>query len=145
MSAQRDEMRMAVDREDWDEVRRMLTQSSGSLRVLLSGLHHPDKTALARVLHGFRIAAQVLAPERLLDLLRRLMWLLNEESGNNCPAAALAIAEIATVAPDAVAPHLPVLRVYANDPSSRMRDCITQALARIDAITPTSASEAADA
>jgi len=60
------------------------------------------------------------------------MWMLNEESGNNCPNAALALAAIAEVDPEAVRPHLPVLRLYAADPSSRMRTIIQRALAEIE-------------
>ncbi len=61
--------------------------------------------------------AETIEEERILDVVRSLMWILNEVSGNNCPNAALALSHIAQINPQAVLLHVPVLEIYADDPS----------------------------
>jgi len=116
-----DEFDKMIDRADWPGVGQILIDHPGYTRHLVSRLHHPGKEKQRRTLEAFQIAAKVLDRERTLDLLRRLMWMLNEESGNFCPQASLAVGHIAQVDPEAVKPHLPSLQVYAEDPSELMR------------------------
>jgi len=127
----KDEIEQSIYSKDYDTLRRILRESPGKVRILVSRLNTTDQIKLEAVLTAFQIAAMVLNEEKLLDLVRRLMWMLNEESGNNCPAAALALGHIAQVRLDAVRPHLPVLRLYAEDPSPMMSATVSRALAMI--------------
>jgi hypothetical protein len=121
-----------VHHSDFDGLKLLLEKSPGKSRKLLSLLHETNQSALDNVLKSFEIVAKVFEREKLLDLLRRLMWMLNEESGNNCPNAALAIAHISLVDRDAVMPHVPVLRVYADDPSEQMREPVRKSISIIE-------------
>lgn len=121
----------AVYSNKQETVRNVLLEHPGRVRYLIAGLNETDPDRLEAVLTAFVTAAKALDRERLLELVRKLMWQLNEESGNNCPDAARAIARIALVDREAVMPHIPVLQLYAQDPSQRMRRCVSDALATI--------------
>ncbi len=121
----------AVYMGDQETIHRVLSAHPGRVRYLIAGLNETDPDRLEAVLAAFVTAAGTLERERRLELVRKLMWQLNEESGNNCPDAALAIARIALVDREAVMPHIPVLQLYAQDPSQRMRRSVSSALASI--------------
>ncbi|MFC2170558.1 hypothetical protein ACFLQJ_01105 [Calditrichota bacterium] len=110
-----------IDNGNWTELAALLDDKPGQVRRLISRLHTTSESKLAATLDGFQIVARIFERERLLDLCRRLMWMLNEESANFCPNAALALGHIATVDVSVVEPHLPVLKIYADDPSEMMR------------------------
>ena len=131
MSELKKQVLSALEGVNKDELANLLRDHPGSVRFLVNGLHTSDEDRLDRVLDGFRTAADVLDEEKRLDLARRLMWLLNEESGNNCPNAALALAAMAEIHPDSIKPHLPVLRVYADDPSDYLSTACRKAVAII--------------
>ncbi len=118
--------------KDWDGIGAILDERPGAVRHLVSRLTLPDGELLDTTLMSFQVVAKVFDKERTLDLLRRLMWMLNEESGNNCPNAALAIAHIAQVHPDWVAPHVPSLKVHADDPGELMSKTVRKALTIIN-------------
>lgn len=127
----REKIEVFLERSDWSGLGELLVEKPGQVRRLIANLHEANDKSLKRTLGGFQIAAQVLPREKLLDLVRRLMWMLNEESGNNCPNAALALGHIAQVDAEAVEPHLPVLYVYADDPSSQMRATVRKGIAMV--------------
>lgn len=127
----KDELIKAIAAADWNRIGQILDERPGMTRHVVSQLHTSSPEMLENVLQSFQVIAKVIDREKLLDLLRRLMWMLNEESGNNCPAAALAIAHVAMVDPEAVAPHVPSMKVFAEDPSERMRTTVRKALSII--------------
>ncbi len=120
-----------LDNQDYTSLGRLLLENPGKIRKLYSRLHETNETKLNKTLDGFQIAAKVMKKEKLLDIIRRLMWMLNEESGNNCPNAALALGHIAQVNPDLVQPHMQVLSIYANDPSEQLHKPVRKALSMI--------------
>lgn len=121
----------AIIDKNYSAIAEILRKSPGKARILLSGLYETNEKQLDTILETFQVIAKVLEEERVSDLLRRLMWFLNEESGNSCPNAALAIGHIAHARYHLVEPHLPVLKIYANDPSAIMRTKVRHALAMI--------------
>ncbi len=128
---ERDILDAAINDRNYPEIGRLLDERPGRLRKLMSRLHETGEMKLEATLEAYQIAAKVLDRETMLDHARRLMWMLNEESGNNCPNAALALGHIAQVIPDGIVPHLPVLRVYAEDPSPQLREPVRQAIVLI--------------
>jgi hypothetical protein len=127
----RQEIEQAIQAKNWPEVGRLLDTRPGLFRHLVKGLHETRPESLEKNLQAFQIAAKVMDRERILDQVRRLMWMLNEESGNFCPNAALALAHIAQVEPEYIEPHLPSLRVHAEDPSEDMRHVVRKAVSMI--------------
>ncbi|MCB2213057.1 hypothetical protein KQI52_13165 [bacterium] len=113
-------------------MRTMLGAKPGLQRALISGLHETDNTRLEPTLRAFTILAETLADERLRDLARKLMWMLNDESGNHCPNASLALAAVAEARADIVAPHLASLKVHVNDPGDHMASRCAEAVRRIE-------------
>jgi len=127
----RERIASALAESDWPALRRCLVERPGAARHLIAALHTADEAASRRAARGFEELAHALEREKLLDQVRRLMWMLNEESGNNCPPAALALGHVARVLPEAVLPHLPVLELYAGDPSERMRRWVREGIRMI--------------
>jgi hypothetical protein len=125
-------LQSAIQTQDWDELRTLLSAKPGLHRYMISGLYTTDPEALEPTLGAFEILAETFEIERLRDLGRKLLWMLNDESGNHCPNAALAMAHIARVEYDAIAPHLPVMQVHANDPGDQMAVICQQALQMIN-------------
>jgi hypothetical protein len=131
MKMKKDEINRIIDSGDYPALGQLFIDQPSKVRILLGRLSLTDDLKLTRTLDAFQIAAKVFEHERLLDLCRKLMWMLNEESGNNCPNAALALGHIAQVDPGAVEPHVPVLQVYAEDPSELIRVTVRKALPMI--------------
>jgi hypothetical protein len=123
--------RSVVENNDQEALGAIFRKSPGKGHKLFARLHETDYKKLNNVLYSFQTLAENLEEEKLLDVVRRLMWMLNEESGNNCPNAALALGHIAQIRPQAVLPHLPVLEIYAEDPSSQMSRAIRKSIAMI--------------
>lgn len=125
------ELREAILIGHYQKIGEFLVENPGLIRVLMSGLHETGEKTLKRFYDAFQIAVKVFDDERCRDLMRKLMWMLNEESGNNCPNAAMAVAYIAQVRYDFVEPHIPVLQVYADDPSEQIHLPVRKALSII--------------
>jgi hypothetical protein len=121
----------AIATRNWPEVGRLLDEHPGYMRHLIKGLHETNPARLEKTLLAFQIATKVLDEEKIRDQGRRLMWMLNEESGNYCPNAALALGHIAQVRPDIVQPHVPSLQVHAEDPSESMHTVVRKGLAMV--------------
>jgi hypothetical protein len=125
------DFKTVVENNNREALSEIFKHSPGKARKLFARLHETDYTKLNNVLRSFQTLAETIDEERLLDIVRNLMWLLNEESGNYCPNAALALGHIAQINPQAVLPHVAVLEIYANDPSFTMRNTVKKGLAMI--------------
>ncbi len=134
-TANRAALLQAIAAGEWEQVRTMLSSKPGLQRALISALHETDSERLEPTLHAFTVLADTLQDERVRDLARKLMWMLNDESGNHCPNASLALAAIAEVRVDVVAPHVASLMVHANDPGDHMASVCAEAVRRIEAIS----------
>ncbi len=91
-----------------EEVSRAVVQDPSLIPDVVRLLYHQDAVLRHRAATVLGQATRA-HPERARPLLDRLMWALNDESGNHCPGAAVAIAEIALGRPDEAAGFLPVL------------------------------------
>ena len=64
------------------------------------------------------------------DLIRQLVWMINEESGNNCWFAPQALGEIGRVRPDLIEDFIPCLQEFYKYPDSRIQEGIEYAFER---------------
>ncbi|GBE30780.1 MAG TPA: hypothetical protein ENH10_04445 [Bacteroidetes bacterium] len=122
----------AIEAEAWEDIRTMLASQPGLHRYIIARLYETDAAQMERTLRSFEIIAETFERERLLDLARRLLWMLNDESGNHCPNSALAMAHIARVHYQVIEPHIPVMRFHATDPGDRMAAICQEALDMIE-------------
>lgn len=94
----REDIRTLLHRLDWGEITGLAAGDRKVIRILLGFLYDPDDythwlaiDALGRV--GVALAAT--HPEKTRELVRRLLWSLNDESGGNAWGATGAIGAIA--------------------------------------------------
>lgn len=122
-----------VRRGDEAGLRRLAVTRPRSLRYLVGRLWDPDAAVAhsAAVAIGHGAAAH---PSLGLDLLRRLLWTLNDEAAMNGAASLEAFAEIGYRAPEIMTPFVAPLASYAWDPW--LRPGILRALGKIIAANP---------
>ena len=102
-------------------------------RFLLGRLWDPDEAMRRHAAWAFGKAAAS-HPEIGLDLLRRLMWALNDESATNGLYGITAVAEIGLNDPELVAPFIAPLASLSWDDDLRLE--IISALRRIAEAAP---------
>lgn len=89
--------REMLEKRAMDEMKKWAESERGALRVLVSLLYDRDKVICYRAAEALGIVAAVMIaqnPESIRELLRRLFWSMNDESGNLCWYAPEAIGEI---------------------------------------------------
>jgi hypothetical protein len=102
-------------------------------RFLLGRLWDPDDAMRRRAARGLGLAAAS-HPEIGIDLTRRLMWALNDESATNGLFGIPAIAEIGFHSPQLISPFVAPLASLAWDDGLRLE--ILRALTRISESAP---------
>jgi hypothetical protein len=90
-----------------------------SLRPLLGRLWDPDRTIRTRAARAIGIAAAA-HPERGLEVVRRLMWALNDESATNGVYGVPALGQIGRSAPEMLADFVPALVAMVDDAGLRL-------------------------
>lgn len=90
-----------------------------TLRPLMGRLWDPDRVMRQRAARVIGRAAAV-DPDRGLELIRRLLWALNDESGTNGVHAIPALGEIGRRVPELLAPHLSALVAMCWDGGLRL-------------------------
>jgi len=101
------------------------------VRKLMGFLYHPDIEIRNAAAKGIGIIAQVMPEEKLKDLLRRMLWMLNDESGSCCWHIPYAIGEIGYNNPDVIEDFIGCFSHYADDPDENLRTGVRDALKRI--------------
>lgn len=116
-----------------DELRRLVEADSRSVRPLLGRLWDNDTAVRSRAAAALGEAAAANA-ELGKEILRRLLWALNDESGTNGAPGLAAIGEIGRRAPGLVGPHVGALVSLVWDEG--LRPELLQALAAIAEADP---------
>jgi len=111
----------------------LVAREPRATRFLLGRLWDPDDETRRRAAQALGVAASS-HPEIGVDVLRRLMWALNDESATNGLYGIPAIAEIGFNNPDMIAPFVAPLASIAWDDGLRLE--IIRALARIAEAAP---------
>ncbi len=103
-----------------EDVSRAVAQDPSLIPDVFRLLYHPDPVLRHRAATVVGEAARH-HPGRARSLLERLVWALNDESGNHCPGAAAALAEVVLASPVEGRGFVPVLMSQveeASDPTA---------------------------
>jgi hypothetical protein len=111
----------------------LATQDARATRYLLGRLWDPDEATRRRAARAIGVAAAS-HPEIGVDLVRRLMWALNDESATNGLYGIPALAEIGFNDPDLIQPFIAPLASLSWDDGLRLE--ILRALKRIAEAAP---------
>ena len=111
----RDQIKRAVEQGELGEIERLLAGDPRALRHIFGLTYHADDEIRRTACRGIAIAAR--HHRRLVqDLVRRLVWAMNEESATNALTAPEVIAAIADEQPDLLLPMVPdLIRLAADD------------------------------
>ena len=102
-------------------------------RLLVARLRDVDRSVAQRASKGLgEYAARW--PEATREIVRRLLWALNDESGTNGAPALAALGEIGRRAPDLIASYVPALVETVHDAGLRLD--LLHALTAIAATAP---------
>jgi len=104
-----------------------------AMRFLLGRLWDPDETMRGRAAVGIGASAAV-NRDLGVDVIRRLVWALNDESATNGVFGLAAIGEIGARDPDLIEPFVGPVACYAWDDGLRLE--IIRALSRIADTAP---------
>lgn len=131
-------LRELLERQRFDEVADIAGQKKRVLGVLVSLTYDPEPQVAWRSVEAIGWAADRIAetnPEFVLGHLRRLHWLLSEESGGICLLAPPAMAEIIRRQPVLFSEYAPIvvhlITDMADEDFDRFRNGILWAIGRI--------------
>lgn len=105
-------LRELLDQDDLDEIAELSVRKKRALGILISLTFDPDEQIAWRAVEGMGLAADRVAqddPEFVRGHLRKLYWLLSEESGGVCWRAPEAMAEIVGRQPELLADYVPIV------------------------------------
>jgi HEAT repeat protein len=123
-------------------------ESRRSLDALVSLTFDPESLIAWRAVEALGVAAERIAsdaPEVVRDQLRRLHWLLSEESGGVCWRAPEAMAEIVARRPESFAEYVPIIVTLlvemAEEDLRQFRAGILWAITRLGRVAAVAAGE----
>jgi hypothetical protein len=102
-----------------DAVAELVANHRRALRPLLGRLWDPDGEIRRRAARAVGRAAGV-HPDLGLEVIRRMMWALNDESATHGVHAIPALGEIGRVSPALIAPFVPALVTMTGDAGIRV-------------------------
>jgi len=115
------ELRAAIKEFNADLLEKELTDHPASIRKIQRLLYDLEEDVRWGAARAFGIAAVVFEIEKMKNLIRQLVWLINEESGNNCWFAPQALGEIGRVRPDLIKDFIPCLQEFHKYPDSTIQ------------------------
>ena len=132
-------LRVAVAQGDMAEVERLVAADRRAVRALLGLTYQADATTRDTAAAGLAVAARH-HPGLVAEVLRRLVWAMNDESGTNALHAPAVIRRVAEAEPSLLVGLVPDLLRLTADPS--LRDELVAAVRRVAALLPTEAAAA---
>ncbi|MFC1553998.1 DVU0298 family protein [candidate division KSB1 bacterium] len=124
----REELKIYLIENKFEIIEKELEQNPQLIRKFFGFLYDPDKAIRNSAAKVFGIAAKYMQEESLKDLIRRMMWMLNDESGSCCWHVPYAIGEIGKEKPYIIESFIPQLEYYAKDPDATLRNGVQEAL-----------------
>jgi hypothetical protein len=126
-------LRGAVACGDLAEVERLVAGDRRAVRTLLGLSYHADPTLRDNAATGLALAARH-HPGLVAEVVRRLVWAMNDESGTNAFQAPAVIRRIAEVEPRLLVPVVPDLLRLTADPG--LRDELVAVVRRVAELLP---------
>jgi len=106
------QLRDLLKEKDFEKIVEVATERNRALSVLVSLTYNADKQIAWRAVEAMGMAAERIArddPPYVRDHLRKLYWLLSEESGGVCWRAPEAMAEIVRRTGDLYSDYVPIV------------------------------------
>jgi len=132
-------VRAAVGRADLGEVDRIVAADRRAVRTLLGLCYQADDAVRDVAATGVALAARH-HPKLVSEIVRRLVWAMNDESGTNAVTVPAVIRKIAEVAPELLVPVVPELLRLTIDPL--LRDELVASVRRVAEEMPGEAARA---
>jgi CobQ-like glutamine amidotransferase family enzyme len=108
-------VRAAVEGERLEELRGLVAEDSRSIRFLLALTYETDPTVRRVAARGIALASHY-HPRLVQNVIRRLVWAMNDESGTNALTAPEALQAIADERAELLVPMVPdLVRLAADD------------------------------
>ena len=123
----REELKLALKNDKRESIQAGLKRNPSLIRKIQRLLYDMDEDVRWGAARAFGYAADVFGEEKMKDLLRQLVWMINEESGNNCWFAPQAIGEIGRHKPEWVKDFIPCLQEFHKYPDSKIQEGIEYA------------------
>ena len=131
-------VRELVTENRLDELDILLPVEPRAIRFLVSMSYHPDAEIRARANRGLALAAKH-HPKRMEQVVRRLVWAMNDESGTNALTAPDAVLAVAKERPEVLLPFVPDFTRLSLDPG--LRDGLQETLRVMKETLPGSVGE----
>lgn len=110
-----EQVRQILIKRDFDELDNWARADNNPLRTMTSLLFEEDLTIIWRVIEAMGKVARIVADrdlEKVRKLIRRLFWLMNDESGGLCRRGPEAIGEILVNVPELIPEYVLLLPMY---------------------------------
>jgi hypothetical protein len=138
------QIRQLLESYDLESIASVAGRRKRALGVLVSITYDPDPLIAWRAVEAMGAASERIAgdnPEFIRSHLRRLHWLLSEESGGICRHAPQAMAEIVRRSPDLFADYAPITislleDMAEEDLDSGFRPAVLWAIGRLAPVAP---------
>ena len=98
-----------------DELERLVSEEPGAARHALGLTYHAERGIRKRAARAVALASRR-HPSMVQNVIRRLVWAMNDESGTNAATAPEVLQAIADEKPDLLLPMLPDLVRLSADP-----------------------------
>jgi hypothetical protein len=105
----------AVRQRRFDDLESLVEGDSRSVRYLVGLTYQVDPDVRDSAAHGLALASRH-HPELVREVVRRLVWAMNDESGTYAASAPDVLRRIAEISPESLLPSLPdLLRLSADE------------------------------
>jgi len=111
---QREQVERAVRGKRLDDLERIVSREPGALQHLLRHMYDPDEEVRRVAASGIALGARYHRPT-IEQIIKRLVWAMNDESGTNAPYAPEVLLAIAREDPELLVPVAPDLVRLSRD------------------------------
>jgi hypothetical protein len=146
------DLRRMLEQRQFGQVADLALARKRVLGSLISLTFDPDPQIGWRAVEGMGLAAKRIAerdPDSIRDHLRRLLWLISEESGGQCWRAPEAMAQVVFHCPDLCGDYAPIvvflIREMAEEDLDRFRPGVLWAIGRLGSLAADHVPEVFDA
>ncbi|MGE5236522.1 MAG: hypothetical protein ACM3O7_09250 [Acidobacteriota bacterium] len=129
----RESVTEAVRLRRLDELEEILVRDRRAVRILVGLTYHADGAIRSGAADGLALAARH-HPKLIQEVVRRLVWAMNDESGTHAVTAPDVVVQLARTVPDLLVPFVADLLRLTGDPS--LREKLVEAVRLVAAASP---------